>query len=67
MKIGINALFFQYPATGSGQYMLHLLAALGAFSRVVVGAHFLTDVLAGAALGTACARASVSAWQRLRA
>ena len=28
MKIGINALFFQYPATGSGQYMLHLLAAL---------------------------------------
>lgn len=28
MKIGINALFFQYPATGSGQYMLHLLQAL---------------------------------------
>jgi len=28
MKIGINALFFQYPATGSGQYMLHLLTAL---------------------------------------
>ncbi len=28
MKIGINALFFQYPATGSGQYMLHLLSAL---------------------------------------
>jgi glycosyltransferase involved in cell wall biosynthesis len=28
MKIGINALFFQSPATGSGQYMLHLLAAL---------------------------------------
>lgn len=28
MKIGINALFFQFPATGSGQYMTHLLAAL---------------------------------------
>lgn len=28
MKIGINALFFQYPASGSGQYMLHLLKAL---------------------------------------
>jgi glycosyltransferase involved in cell wall biosynthesis len=28
MKIGINALFFQYPATGSGQYMIHLLSAL---------------------------------------
>jgi glycosyltransferase involved in cell wall biosynthesis len=28
MKIGINASFFQFPATGTGQYMLHLLAAL---------------------------------------
>jgi glycosyltransferase involved in cell wall biosynthesis len=28
MKIGMNALFFQYPATGSGQYMTHLLSAL---------------------------------------
>lgn len=28
MKIGINALFFQHPATGSGQYLLHLLTAL---------------------------------------
>jgi glycosyltransferase involved in cell wall biosynthesis len=25
MKIGMNALFFQFPASGSGQYMLHLL------------------------------------------
>ncbi len=28
MKIAINALFFQHPATGSGQYMTHLLHAL---------------------------------------
>ncbi len=28
MKIGFNALFFQHPATGSGQYMAHLLHAL---------------------------------------
>src|SRR5260370_4788624 len=28
MKIGIDAHFFQHPATGSGQYILHLLAAL---------------------------------------
>src|SRR5437016_389845 len=28
MKIGINALFLQHPATGSGQYMSHLFAAL---------------------------------------
>ena len=28
MKIGINALFFQFQATGSGQYLSHLLNAL---------------------------------------
>jgi glycosyltransferase involved in cell wall biosynthesis len=28
MKIGINTLFFQFPASGSGQYLLHLLNAL---------------------------------------
>ncbi|HEY4384461.1 MAG TPA: glycosyltransferase family 1 protein, partial [Ktedonobacteraceae bacterium] len=29
MKIGFNGLFFQFPANGSGQYMIHLLNALG--------------------------------------
>src|SRR5215470_16164219 len=28
MKIAINTLFFKHPATGSGQYLLHLLKAL---------------------------------------
>jgi glycosyltransferase involved in cell wall biosynthesis len=28
MRIGINTLFFRYPASGSGQYLLHLLKAL---------------------------------------
>ncbi len=28
MKIGFNGLFFQFPATGSGQYLTHLLSAL---------------------------------------
>ena len=28
MKIGINTLFFKYPTSGSGQYLLHLLQAL---------------------------------------
>src|ERR1700680_1384797 len=28
MKIGINALFLQTPATGSGQYLKHLLGEL---------------------------------------
>jgi glycosyltransferase involved in cell wall biosynthesis len=28
MKIGINALFYQHPASGSGQYLSHLLHAL---------------------------------------
>jgi len=32
MKIGFNGLFFQFPATGSGQYMIHLLSALGEIS-----------------------------------
>ncbi len=33
MKIGINALFFQDPATGSGQYMSHLLTALSEIDK----------------------------------
>jgi glycosyltransferase involved in cell wall biosynthesis len=28
MRIGMNALFFRFPSTGSGQYMTHLLKAL---------------------------------------
>src|SRR5579859_6104265 len=28
MKIGMNALFYRFPSTGSGQYMTHLLKAL---------------------------------------
>lgn len=28
MKIGINALFYRFPSTGTGQYMAHLLDAL---------------------------------------
>ncbi len=28
MKIGINTYFFKFPASGSGQYLLHLLQAL---------------------------------------
>ena len=30
MHIAINGLFLQYPATGTGQYLLHLLTALAA-------------------------------------
>jgi len=28
MKIGMNTYFFKFPASGSGQYLLHLLQAL---------------------------------------
>ena len=28
MKIGVNAYFFRFPASGTGQYLLHLLQAL---------------------------------------
>ena len=33
MKIGVNALFLQTPATGSGQYLIHLLNALAEIDR----------------------------------
>ncbi|MBX5451379.1 glycosyltransferase family 4 protein [Thermogemmatispora sp.] len=33
MRIGINALFFRYPASGSGQYLLHLLKALATLDQ----------------------------------
>lgn len=38
MKIGINALFFQYPASGSGQYMTHLLQTL---SKIDTGNEYI--------------------------
>src|SRR5690348_13090792 len=28
MKIGVNSYFFRFPASGTGQYLLHLLQAL---------------------------------------
>ncbi len=31
MRIGINALFLDTPASGSGQYLLHLINALAKF------------------------------------
>ena len=33
MKIGINALFLQTPASGSGQYLIHLLKALAEIDK----------------------------------
>ena len=33
MRIGMNALFYRFPATGSGQYMAHLLNALAEVDR----------------------------------
>jgi glycosyltransferase involved in cell wall biosynthesis len=33
MRIGINALFLQKPATGSGQHLFHLLEGLDAYDR----------------------------------
>jgi glycosyltransferase involved in cell wall biosynthesis len=51
MKIGINALFFKYPATGSGQYMTHLIKALSEVDHeneyVLFGPESLADDLQG--------------------
>jgi Glycosyltransferase len=33
MKIGVNAQFLQFPATGSGQYLIHLLNALSTIDQ----------------------------------
>jgi hypothetical protein len=33
MRIGINALFLQKPATGSGQHLFHLLEGLDAYDK----------------------------------
>ncbi len=52
MKIGINALFFQYPASGTGQYMLHLLQGLSEIDQkntyVLFGSQPITNVHAPA-------------------
>jgi undecaprenyl-diphosphatase len=45
----------------------YVLAALIAVSRVYVGVHYPTDVLAGAAIGTICALAVVCFSRRVRA
>ena len=46
------ALVWLYPR---GRYLFPALACLAATQRVDSGAHFLSDVLVGAALGTCCA------------
>lgn len=40
---------------------LLLVASLVCYSRIVLGAHYLSDVLAGAALALACVPAAVAA------
>ena len=70
------ALCWLYPR---GRFLFVGLAALACLQRIETGAHFLSDVLAGAAIGYLFARACVgqsrlaqrfdgweSAWQRLR-
>jgi glycosyltransferase involved in cell wall biosynthesis len=43
MKIGVNTYFFKFPASGSGQYLLHLLQALAEVDQqnqyVLLGMH----------------------------
>jgi undecaprenyl-diphosphatase len=47
----------QYPEAASG---LYFLSASIAASRIVLGMHFLSDVLAGAVIGTLLGRAACS-------
>jgi glycosyltransferase involved in cell wall biosynthesis len=43
MKIGVNTYFFKFPASGSGQYLLHLLQALAEVDQqnqyILLGLH----------------------------
>jgi len=43
MKIGMNTYFFKFPASGSGQYLLHLLQALAEVDQeneyILLGPH----------------------------
>jgi glycosyltransferase involved in cell wall biosynthesis len=47
MKIGINTIFFRHPASGSGQYLIHLLNALAEIDTqneyILVGPDPLTE------------------------
>lgn len=56
-----TAVFLKDKRWGAGALVL---AALIAFSRVFLFVHYPTDVLAGAALGVACALAAAYAYRR---
>lgn len=47
MKIGVNTMFFRHPASGSGQYLIHLLNALAEIDTqneyILVGPDPLTE------------------------
>ncbi|HET8844941.1 MAG TPA: glycosyltransferase family 1 protein [Ktedonobacteraceae bacterium] len=49
MKIGINTMFFRHPASGSGQYLVHLLNALAEIDTqneyLLVGPDALSDTI----------------------
>jgi glycosyltransferase involved in cell wall biosynthesis len=50
MKIGINTYFFKFPASGSGQYVLHLLQALAEIDQeneyILLGSYPLPQMTA---------------------
>ena len=47
MKIGINTFFFKFPASGSGQYLVHLLQALAEVDQeneyILLGPHPISE------------------------
>src|SRR5437773_5161310 len=50
MKIGVNTYFFKFPASGSGQYLLHLLQALAEVDQqnqyILLGLHPMPEEIA---------------------
>ncbi len=62
-----TAIFLSLPRC-RWKWLLYVLAALIAFSRLYVGIHYPTDVIAGAVIGALCglaaARIAAAAWKR---
>ncbi len=62
-NFGVATLFaYYYP---KARIYLYIFAGLVALSRVAVGVHYPSDILAGAVIGTVVGLAVVGAWQEI--
>ena len=61
MRIGINTYFFKFPASGSGQYLLHLLQALAEVDQeneyILLGSQPISENIGAPRTFRACSNA----------